>query len=569
MKQRPITLRSSNPERDRLEEARQAEKELEALIGEFLNDLPESDIEKLSRDLNTSYNDRSTRPMEPVTLSFYRWLEDHGIHPSPYGSIKPDDPVRLLLKRLPEFDRTDLQRILIQPAMHLRGEIDTFLAGLTEKTREMVRIYASLKENADLGAVAASEHIPVESLELVRDAVRNVTQKLRASESVVKQGIVQRLQSPGPLPESSPVMSEEAAILDVATLRKVRIADGSLDSETTNAKFIGSLTDDGREMAKELLLLEDIRDPDAIKKLERKTGKSGYAELAIILAIRLSASPLAKKEICEAIKIIETKEEKKPLFMSPRDPGQVIVSPWTAGRTAGQPVERAKSPALSLPQILEEFTPIQRKMLLSEIRQSESNFDGGKPVKFQMLTKCSQRMFENGLAPDMHMGQLKLLLEGKSPTGGDDSRPFARTRKREKPLTFSPWRQQSIGVAVLPEIGPFADKLTPEAEGLLRAVVSTKNPDDSAEVERMIQEYAPGSSKEQFDQMKLTVIRLAKRLSRPLEDVREAFRLRLAGGKVLPEGRPGLTPKAARRAPTVLSSDRQKGILERLFRKKK
>lgn len=523
----------------------------------FLSRLSEQQRESLGQRLKAGFgaNDEEARIMvtKPdgtyvgphMVRGFIAELMDSGVRWS--SSAQLND---LLLERLQGFERTDVMKagfnLLNQPP-HAQGVIDRHLAELKDpQALKATKICASLMEDADLQEVAVLERIPLKSLVAARTSIQVLMRKTGADEMTVRKAVLQRLKAV-PISEDGPSI-QSGMPGDSVTLRKIRIADGRLNDEMSPAEFVRKLTDEGREMVIELLLLGDeIRDASAIKMLEQKSGRSGYTSLAMHIIVRLNANPGVKEELNKALKKAEVAREKRPAFAS----------------------EGAKGPKQSLAQIVAGFRPEEKRLLLAELRLSKSGFDGGKPIVLQMLPRCTRLMTESGLDPELHMGQLQLLLEGKSPTGSHKERPFAKTRAPEKPVTYSPWAQP-IRRDLLAEIGPFADGMTSNARKILLAVLNTENMGDPAEIARMIMEHAPGTTRQEFDRMNEAVIRLAKQLARPLESVKEALSLKLeGGGQALPAGRPGMSDKEARLAPTVLSSYKQKDVLDRLRNKKK
>lgn len=368
------------------------------------------------------------------------------------------------------------------------------------------------------------------------------------------------------MPTTGPAEAPEQAqslLEDRVTLRRVVVANGSLSGETRNAQFVGRLTDEGREMVKELLLLEDIQDADAIQELERTSGKSGYSRLAAQLIMRMSSSPEAKNEICEAIRDLEVPVEEVP-FARKRDKvkDKLTVSPWASRPRVGA----AEGPKPSLAQILsEEFTAEEREELLRYVRRDGSDFDGEAAVVNSVLGRLIQKMLANGMNPIEHMGQLKVLLTGGMPTFSKTGVPFARPRRADQ-LTVSPW-QHEIGATLLQEVIPFIDPLSAEEKAILSAVLDMKNPNDPVEVNRLSQEHATESDENAFLRMGYRLETFIKRSKRPAEDVRKALAIRLEGGEILPQGHPSQPGEDSRRAPTVLSTDRQRGLLERVLRR--
>lgn len=408
------------------------------------------------------------------------------------------------------------------------------------------------------GAGAAPDEDGTTTQEIQREAMRQVInvapgEDVSALEATVPSNI--------PAALGEPVHSTPE---DQVTLRRVVVADGPLNGEIDNKEFVGRLTKEAIKMAKELLLLEDISDAAAIQELERRSGKSGYSRIAAHLVIRMSSSPTAKKEICDAIRALEVSEDEVP-FARKRDPKDKLTIPKFGRPPAG--TAEASKPTLE--QILATFTQEELDELAREYRrEDEEGVDTAEITINPIRARLIKKMFDAGMNPDEQRIRVIALLTGESLTSSHAGAPFVR-RRGEGYVTQgpSPWGEEIIA-ELIEEVAPLVDRFTTEARGLFTAVVCTEDPEDKEEVRRMIQEYAPGTSEEHFRHMSGVVAksaaRFAKLMRRAPENVRKAILLKLAGAKTLPEGQPGLSREEARRAPTILSSDKQKKILARL-----
>jgi hypothetical protein len=141
----------------------------------------------------------------------------------------------------------------------------------------------------------------------------------------------------------------------------------TLDPQMSNQEFVDALTPKGKEMLKELLLLADIRDAQAIQELEQKPGKSGYVKLAMHVADRICASAKARKELCEALK---GHEKSSISFVQPgATEAEPTVSPWTTQ----PPAETATNFERVIDQFLSEISDEERIELKQDVFREEDD----------------------------------------------------------------------------------------------------------------------------------------------------------------------------------------------------
>ncbi len=235
-------------------------------------------------------------------------------------------------------------------------------------------------------------------------------------------------------------------------------------------EFVGALTEEGKEMLRQLLLLrEDIKDAEAIQKLERETGMKGYLALAMHVGDRVISRPEARQELGNALKANEP--EIAPFTKKGTEPSRsMTLSPWDArSQVAVQPAvpnidqgpfirsRRAEQITVSpwqseIGQTLQEevvtffdkFTP-EAKDLLRAVLNTENTDD---PVEVAKMI--------NEYAPKESSGSFKIMNDSVAQYCKRLSRPEDEVRKA---LAI-----KLVGGGALPEMQPEAPGLNPRQQ---------------------------------------------------------------------------------------------------------
>lgn len=237
-------------------------------------------------------------------------------------------------------------------------------------------------------------------------------------------------------------------------------------------------------------------------------------------------------------------------------PGEQV-SPWVV------------KPKLSHAEILAAFSDEELEILKRErTQEKEGGFDGGSLVVGTMMARWTRQVLENGLNPKDYLVELDLRLSGESLSASQAGAPFVRKRNENGEVRErSPWEEENFP-KILEEATALVADFEEADRALFEAVIYTENPKDIDEVKRMIRRHAPEATLADYREMSRFIERKAGRFARIMrrapEDIQKAVFLKVAGARVLPAGLPGMTAEEARRAPTRLSTEKQKSIVARI-----
>lgn len=111
MKPSPTDFQSSDTPLSGRETAEDAIKRLTPYIDRFLDGLDEPEFKKLMLSLNTPHSTEEAGVLEPVTLRFFKWLEENRAGLTPDALIKPEELISLLKDRALGFEETQRTKI--------------------------------------------------------------------------------------------------------------------------------------------------------------------------------------------------------------------------------------------------------------------------------------------------------------------------------------------------------------------------------------------------------------------------------------------------------------------------
>ncbi len=262
----------------------------------------------------------------------------------------------------------------------LLSEIDALLDKLSDDERH------ALLNCKTLDDMMVHDSIDLESAMDLQLDIRSLMGEYELTEEKIRQLISERHQAAKAIDER----------------KKAIISHTPLSSEMSNEKFVASLTDEGRQMADELLLLDlnenwDIRNAGDVQALEEQHGKEGYVRLSMHVIDRISSAE-SKKELCEALK----GDDGKGAAHTEKEEGDdMTLSPWDT-RQSAEEVSSASKPSLA--QLLDKLPEESLRILERDMLENEDGQPGAATARF------FQQMINNGLNPNTHFDELRELL---------------------------------------------------------------------------------------------------------------------------------------------------------------